>query len=57
MALVCKPGLLGDPSEGLVGPAHQGSCALEATLHDITLRPNPDCLLKGAAEVIGERSG
>ena len=57
MALVGKPGLLRDPGKGLVGLTKQTLCALEPAFHDITLRPNPDCLLKGAAEVIGAETG
>jgi hypothetical protein len=52
MALVAKPDLLGDPSEGLIGPADQGLRPLEPTL-----RTNADRLLEGAAEVIGAETG
>ena len=55
MALVSKPGLLGNLGERFAGSPQQGLCAFEPAPHHIAPRPNPSGLLERAAEVIGLR--
>ena len=45
MALIGKAGLLRDPSKRPMSLAQQAFCALNPTLNNITLRPNPGRLL------------
>jgi hypothetical protein len=53
MALVGEPGFLRDQSERLVGAPQPGFRALEPSLDEVVLRPNPGGLLERTAEVIG----
>ena len=53
MALVGKADILCDHGERLIAPTYQGFSPFDPPLHDITLCPDPDRLLEGAAEVIG----
>ena len=57
MALVDEADLARNRGQGLVGTSDKSLRPLKPPLYDITLWPNPDRLLKQAAEVVDAETG